>query len=166
MVQHFKFCICICKQSIPTTPETKLKEDKSDFSFEILLLSYMTEQTHLFIFGSPPLGFFSVSNIITKKQHLSVKSRIYFELKQRAYRAAFYLNVQKNLKKVLPFSVTGGWMMTCIVVTAPTRLETGLRQSLTVLLFSNTFPALINFTSFTVLGPFSFSTQTKHRKNQ
>lgn len=55
------------------------------------------------------------------------------------------------------FSKWGGWTTTCMVVTPPGILHNGLLHSPTVLLFSSIFPALINLTSFTVFGPFSFS---------
>jgi len=55
------------------------------------------------------------------------------------------------------FSEEGCWTTTCIVVTPPGMSHNGLRHSPSVLLFSNIFPALINLTSFTVLGPLSFS---------
>lgn len=57
----------------------------------------------------------------------------------------------------VPFS-EGGRTTTCIVVTSAAS-QIGLLHSPNVLLFSNTFPAFINLTSFTVLGPFSFSGQ-------
>lgn len=55
------------------------------------------------------------------------------------------------------FSKLGGWITTCMVVTLPGMSYNGLLQSLSVLLFSKILPALIIFTSLTVLGPFSFS---------
>lgn len=55
------------------------------------------------------------------------------------------------------FSKGGGWTTTCMIVTPPGISHNGLLQSPTVMLLSSIFPALINLTSFTVLGPFSFS---------
>jgi len=60
---------------------------------------------------------------------------------------------------LVPFSTEDGWTTTCMVVTPPGMSHSGLWHSPTVLLFSSIFPALINLTSFNVLGPFSFSGQ-------
>lgn len=62
---------------------------------------------------------------------------------------------------IKPFSVVGGCTTTCIVVTVPGASHRGLWHSPTVLLFSNIFPALINFKSFIVFGPFSLSSKQK-----
>lgn len=56
-----------------------------------------------------------------------------------------------------PLSEGGAWTKTCMVVTPPGTSHNGLLHSPKVLLFSRIFPALIIFTSFTVLGPFSLS---------
>lgn len=59
----------------------------------------------------------------------------------------------------IPLSIGGAWTKTCMVVTPPGTSHNGLLHSPNVLLFSRILPALIIFTSFTVLGPFSFSDQ-------
>lgn len=74
-----------------------------------------------------------------------------------------YILDKKHSKKrtviLLPLSRIGVWTTTCMVVTPPGISHKGLLHSPSVLLFSSIFPALINFTSFTVLGPFCFSVQ-------
>lgn len=64
-----------------------------------------------------------------------------------------------NISITLPFSGGVGWTTTCIVVTPPGISHKGFLHSPTVVLFSNILPALINFKSSTVLGPFPLSTK-------
>jgi len=63
----------------------------------------------------------------------------------------------RPFESFFPLSEGGAWTKTCMVVTPPGTSHKGLLHSPKVLLFSRIFPALIIFTSFTVLGPFSLS---------
>lgn len=58
-----------------------------------------------------------------------------------------------GFSRILPEGLT----TTCMVMTPPGSSPTGTRDSAKVLLFSRIFPALINFMSLIVLGPFAFS---------
>lgn len=112
----------------------------------------------------------SLRMITKKKKENNQNRRICFYLQQSNLRRKGMINVlhckdQKLflecLRNALPFSQEGCWTTTCMVVTPPGMSHNGLWHSPSVLLFSNIFPALINLTSFTVLGPFSFSKKTR-----
>lgn len=57
----------------------------------------------------------------------------------------------------LALSEVIGRTTTCIVMTTPGSSPTSTRDSERVLLFSKILPAFINFMSFILFGPFSFS---------
>lgn len=113
-------------------------------SMKILPTSFSPRTRHLYVFLSTPI----VKTAIHTSTYINT-------MDEQVCLVTIKCDMHHGLPLLL--SESGGRTTTCIVMTLSESSPTGSLDSASVLLFSSIFPALISFTSFTVLGPFSLS---------